>query len=151
MLTANDIDAAVERAVALVEAGDYTSFVEIERAIPNFGASDDEHFAVRAGNALIWVVSEFGAEVAIKLLSRVAICPSSMLVYLIDGKLIRPPKPDKFFLVTLRPLRFADFVTPNGVIMALGTKRLRSTTRGPGKAAIAEGKRKARGLVATLP
>ena len=52
--------------------------------------------------------------------------------------------------MTLRPLRFADYVGLNGRVMALGDQKTLWTklTRAIGKTAVAEGKRKARELIA---
>jgi hypothetical protein len=74
--------------------------------------------------------------------SRVAFHPSSLLVYLIDGASLNLKKPWRFAPMTLRPLRFADYIGPNGRIMTIGDKKpWTKLTRTIGKTAVAEGKR----------
>ena len=145
------VDEAVAKALSMIEAHDYVSFADLSREIPGFTAEGDEIILLSTGNAVLWAVSPFGSEVFKQLEPLVAFHPSSLLIYLIDGEHLRLDKPHQFMPMTLRPLRFADYIGPNGRVMSFADKKKAWTTvtRQLGKAGVAEGKRKARELVAS--
>jgi hypothetical protein len=147
------VDQAVETILELITEGGSVSFAEIGNRIPgfNFDERDGDGFDLGSGTSVYWVGSEFGAQVFSSLMPRVALRRTTEWTYLADGGAPRGIEPPKhFYPVVLRPLRDANFVMRNGAAVVVADDEWRRIARWIGKAAVVEGKRKARELVALL-
>jgi hypothetical protein len=146
------LDEAVAKAMSLIEARDYVTFAELGHEIPGFTAEpNDDGYVIGIGDAVWWVATRFGWGLYLDLHNRVSFHPSTLLVYLVDGGFLRVKKPNCFVPMTLRPRRFTDFVSVNGLAWSIGAdkKMWAKFSRSCGKVGLAEGKRKARELAAS--
>lgn len=82
--------------VAYVESHDWVSFVEAERVAAEHGVSGESGHGLESStvnNVVFWVGGEAFIELMRHVLSekRVHLHPSTMLVYLVDGKVLTLP------------------------------------------------------------
>jgi hypothetical protein len=115
-MSADPLNAMAKAIEDLVARRDHVSFAELDRMVPGFAPikSDEHKIVLSVAGHPVWSMSEDGDAALWLLLDQRRICltPSTPLVYLCDGAMLRD---DKWRPMVLRPGREANFISESGM------------------------------------